>query len=129
MLHALRRAGVRHLRNVEGLCAVGNERIERVEYQSADGSGYIDTTLLLLHQGITPEVSLLRALGCGYDWDSNQICFRPRLDVWGNTEVAGIAVVGDGAGIAGALSAEWAGELAGLEAAHSLGRIDEATRD
>jgi NAD(P)H-nitrite reductase large subunit len=36
-------------------------------------------------------------------------------------------VTGDGGGIAGAAAAEWHGELAGLAAAHALGRMSDAT--
>ena len=129
MLRAIRRAGVRHLRAVEDLRAVGEERVERVEFRVAGRAGHVDTSLLLLHQGVVPEVSLLRALGCAYRWDPAQLCFRPRLDEWGNTDIDGVAVAGDGGGIVGALSAERAGELAGLEAACRLRHIDEATRD
>lgn len=129
MLRTLRGAGVRHARGVEGLRAVGADRVERVEYQVHGRAAHIDTGLLLLHQGVVPDVNLARATGCGYDWDVGQLCFRPRLDDWWNTDVQGVAVVGDGAGVDGALSAEWAGELAGFEAAYRLGRIDRDTRD
>lgn len=129
MLRALGGAGVRHVRGVEDLRAVGAKRVERVEYQVRGRAAHIDTGLLLLHQGVVPDVNLARATGCGYDWDPGQLCFRPRLDDWWNTDVEGVAVVGDGAGVDGALSAEWAGELVGLEAAHRLRRIDRTTRD
>ncbi len=129
MLRALRGAAVRHVRGVEGLRAVGTDRVERVEYRVQGRTAHIDTGLLLLHQGVVPDVNLARAIGCQYDWDAGQLCFRPRLDDWWNTDVEGVAVVGDGAGIDGALSAECAGELAGLEATHRIGHIDRTARD
>ena len=76
-----------------------------------------------------PEVSLTRCLACEFDWDARQLCFVPRLDAWGTSSVNSVAVVGDGAGISGARSAQWTGALAGLEAAHQLGHIDQSNRD
>ena len=40
------------------------------------------------------------------------------------TSVAGVFVAGDGGGVGGALVAEAEGSLAGLAAAHRLGRLD-----
>jgi NADPH-dependent 2,4-dienoyl-CoA reductase/sulfur reductase-like enzyme len=62
-------------------------------------------------------------------WDEVPRCWRIETDAWGSTNVDGIAIAGDGAGIAGALSAEHAGRLAALGALQRLGLIDEARRD
>ena len=129
MLHAIRSAGVMHLRGVQALRALGERRLERVEYRAQGRDAAIDAQLLLLHQGVVPDVNLTMALGCAHDWDAGQLCLRPRTDAWGNTDVEGVALAGDGAGIAGAACAGLAGELAGLEAAHRLGHIGRAERD
>ncbi|MCK5353480.1 MAG: (2Fe-2S)-binding protein, partial [Methyloprofundus sp.] len=50
-------------------------------------------------------------------------------DEWGNTNIEGILVAGDGAGINGARSAEHAGRLAGLQALFALGVLTQAERD
>ncbi len=76
-----------------------------------------------------PESNTTRSLGIEHRWDPRQLCWRPVVDAWGNMDLEGYAVAGDGAGIGGALAAEQAGRLAALEAARALGCIDHAERD
>ena len=64
-----------------------------------------------------------------HEWDAAQLCWRPALDEWGRTSLPNIAIAGDGGGIAGAAAAALSGRLAALDAAASLGRIDDAERD
>ena len=58
--------------------------------------------ILLLHQGVVPNVNLAMAIGIEHRWDDVQLCWTPVLDADGATSVAGISIAGDGAGIAGA---------------------------
>jgi NADPH-dependent 2,4-dienoyl-CoA reductase/sulfur reductase-like enzyme len=129
MLRAIRRAGVRHLRGVEALRAEGGARLERVTWRVAGRESALEARTLLLHQGVVPDVNLTMALACAHRWDPGQLCFRPCTDAWGATDLDGVAVAGDGAGISGAISAGHAGELAGLDAAHRLGYLDRVRRD
>jgi NADPH-dependent 2,4-dienoyl-CoA reductase/sulfur reductase-like enzyme len=85
--------------------------------------------LVALHEGVIPASNLARAIGCDHDWDAGQATFRPRLDAWGQTTVAGVQIAGDGAGIAGADAALLAGRIAVLEAGRALGRLTAAGRD
>jgi hypothetical protein len=62
-------------------------------------------------------------------WDDAQLAWRPRLDAWGETSLAGLRMAGDGGGIAGALAAELSGALAALGAACALDRLSVAARD
>jgi NADPH-dependent 2,4-dienoyl-CoA reductase/sulfur reductase-like enzyme len=125
----IRRAGVRVVRGVKSLRATGGTRLEAVEYSRGGRPETLRTGLLLVHFGVIPESNVTRSLGCRHVWDRRQLCWRPALDAWGNTDLEGFAVAGDGAGIGGALAAEQAGRLAALEAARALGRIDAAERD
>jgi NADPH-dependent 2,4-dienoyl-CoA reductase/sulfur reductase-like enzyme len=129
LLSTLARSGVRHLRGVRDLRALGEERLERVDFVHGSRREEIETSMLLLHQGVVPELGLVRALGCELEWDLRALCFRPKLDAWGNSSIEGVAIAGDGGGIVGAHAARCAGELAGLEAAHALGRIRREERD
>jgi NADPH-dependent 2,4-dienoyl-CoA reductase/sulfur reductase-like enzyme len=129
LMAAVRRAGVPILRGVTGLEALGGEGLEAVAYSRGSRQARIDCGLLLLHQGVVPNVQITRALRCAHDWDERQLCWRPRLDAWGTTEVEGVAVAGDGGGIIGAVASEHSGRLAALEAAHRLGRLSAAERD
>lgn len=85
--------------------------------------------LLLVHQGVVPNVQISRSLDLPHDWDAAQRCWRPRLGEWGDTALPGIFVAGDGGGIGGALAAEEQGRLAALAAACRLGYIDEQERN
>ena len=85
--------------------------------------------LVLLHEGVVPNVHLTLAAQVEHVWDDRQHGFRPARDQWGNTSEPGLLVAGDGAGILGAGAAMDAGRVAALEAAHRLGKIDSRRRD
>lgn len=116
--------GITDLR-IEGSAAHASE----IVYRRHGGEARMAVDHVLLHQGVTPNVNLANAAGCEFVWDADQTCFRPTVDAWGDSSLDGIAIAGDGAGIGGAESAAIAGQLAGLQAAHALGRIDAAARD
>jgi len=76
--------------------------------------------LLLLHQGVVPNVNLAMAAGIEHRWDDLQLCWSPVLDRDGNTSVEGIAIAGDGAGIGGAEAAIVRGRIAARAAVEAL---------
>ncbi len=129
MRRRIDRAGVAIHAGVSGLAAVGGDRVEAVRFARGGMIGEIPTTTLLLHQGVVPNVQVTRQLGCAHVWDDAQRCWRPELDDWGSTSIDGIAVAGDGGGIAGAEAAALAGQMVGLDAAHRLGKLDGKERD
>jgi NADPH-dependent 2,4-dienoyl-CoA reductase/sulfur reductase-like enzyme len=121
---------VRLVRGVTALAACGGARIEQVLYRSERGAEMrMPADILLLHHGVVPDINLANSIGCQHRWDEAQLCFVPVTDHWGMSTVSGIAIAGDGAGIAGALAAEHRGRLAALDAARRLGKIDVASRD
>jgi bacterioferritin-associated ferredoxin len=92
-----------------------------VAYRRDDGAETIlPATTLLLHQGVVPNVNLAMAVGIEHAWDEVQLCWNPVVDSSGATSIEGIAVVGDGAGIAGARVAEQRGVLAAIAALRAL---------
>lgn len=125
----LKRAGVRALHGIQDLRAVGGDRVHAVEYIHRGRLARIDTDLLMCHFGIVPQTHLSQAAGCAHRWDRAQQCWRPVTDRWGATDIDGIAVAGDGAGIGGARTAEHAGRLAALDARRRLGVLDLEERD
>jgi len=76
--------------------------------------------LLLLHQGVVPNVNLAMAAGVEHRWDERQLCWSPVLDAAGATSVEGIAIAGDGAGIGGAGAAVVRGRIAARAAVETL---------
>jgi NADPH-dependent 2,4-dienoyl-CoA reductase/sulfur reductase-like enzyme len=129
LLRAIRAAGVKHVKQVQALRVIGQTRAEAIEYVVDGRTSRIDTEMVLLHQGVIPNTQVTRSVGCEHVWDEAQLCWRVRTDAWGETNLPGIFVAGDGAGIAGALAAEPSGRLAALQAATRLGKLDAAKRD
>ena len=125
LMREARARGLRVVRKVRGLQALGDGRVEHVRW---DG-GTIPCATLLLHEGVIPSTHVSRALGLEHRWDAAQLCWRPALDGWGMSSHRGIAVAGDGGGIGGWEAAVATGRLAALDAACRLGRIDATERD
>jgi NADPH-dependent 2,4-dienoyl-CoA reductase/sulfur reductase-like enzyme len=123
------RASVNIVEHVTGIVADGDGRLESIRYEVDANVHRIPADLLLLHQGVVPNVNLTNAIGCDHRWNDRQACFDPVVDEWGGTSVPGVFVAGDGAGIAGASAAEASGQLAALAVANALGRVDGKARD
>ncbi len=116
------RAKVRVLGGVTALAAEGKGHLAAIRFSRGEGREQrMEADRLLLHQGVVPNVNLAMAAGVQHRWDEIQLCWSPVLDSNGNTSVEGIAIAGDGAGIAGARAAEERGRLAGIAAAKALG--------
>ena len=129
LLGALRRAGVPAFASATDLRIEGSARAEAVAFRSRGREHRIAASTVLLHQGVVPNGSLWQSLGLEQYWDGAQRCFRPVVDAWGNTTLAGVLVAGDSAGIGGAEAALCAGELSGLSVAWQQRRIDTVERD
>ncbi len=125
----LKRGGVPVRYAVSHLQAHGSDQLQSISYKQFGVKHEIETDLLLTHFGVIPHIWLTQAAGCRHFWDASQQCWRPQRDQWGNTSIDGILVVGDGAGIAGARSAEHAGNITGAQALCNLGLFDRQQRN
>jgi thioredoxin reductase/bacterioferritin-associated ferredoxin len=114
------RAKTRVVTGVTSLAAAGHGRVESVTFESGGKRTTMPLELLLLHQGVVPNVNLALAAGVKHRWDEVQLCWGPVLDANGATSVDGIAVAGDGAGIGGVLSAVERGRIAARAAVDAL---------
>jgi NADPH-dependent 2,4-dienoyl-CoA reductase/sulfur reductase-like enzyme len=123
------RRGLRIVGGVTGLEALGNGRLTEVAFRRGAKEERLACDLLLLHQGVVPNINLSNAVGCAHDWDEGQLAWTPRVDEWFLSTVPGVSIAGDGAGIAGAESAPLRGRLAALAAAARLGLIATEERD
>jgi thioredoxin reductase len=106
------RATVPVVGGVTELAAAGDGKLASVSYLAGGRRETVPADLLLLHQGVVPNVNLAMAAGVDHRWDELQLCWSPALDADGNTSIAGISIAGDGAGIAGADAAVWRGRIA-----------------
>ncbi|SEM03913.1 NADPH-dependent 2,4-dienoyl-CoA reductase, sulfur reductase [Variovorax sp. YR750] len=129
MLWRLRRQGIPIFSAATGLRVEGQERAQALAFKSGGSEYRMDADVVLLHHGVVPNTQLSRLLRVEHDWDPDQVAWRPRVDPWGETSLAGFRIAGDGAGIAGALAAEPAGVLAALGAARALDRLTDSECD
>ena len=90
---------------------------------------WIETPLLLTHQGVIPATHISRAAGVAHCWNDAQRAFEPIVGPWGRTDQPHIHITGDGAGIVGADAAQASGALAALDILHLSGRISEDNRN
>jgi thioredoxin reductase/bacterioferritin-associated ferredoxin len=105
----------------QGCDPQGDGRLETVAYRRLGGRpARLRADTLLLHQGVVPNVNLAMSAGVAHRWSDAQLCFVPVLDAYGSSNVAGLAIAGDGAGIAGAQAAQARGELAAIAAIRSI---------
>ncbi len=128
-LREIERAGIRRVTGIEAIRALGNDRMERIEYRVGSRRESLDCDLLLVHDGVVPNAQLAMAAGCEHRWNPRQACWQPELDSAGASSVEGISIVGDSAGIGGADVAQLCGRELGWRLAHKLGRIDTGHRD
>jgi NADPH-dependent 2,4-dienoyl-CoA reductase/sulfur reductase-like enzyme len=111
------------------LAVEGGSRVEAVSFDSGGRRVRIETSLVLLHEGVIPNNQITMSLHCKHVWDTAQMAWRPETDAFGATSSPLIAMAGDGAGIGGARAAVHRGRLAALDAAFRLGRITQEERD
>ena len=129
MLRDIRKAAIPHFKGVTDIRATGDERVQSVEALTGGSKKRFDCDLLLLHFGVIPNTHIFRLAGCAMEWNSEQRYWYPHSDHWGRTNFERIFAAGDGAGVKGALAAEYRGELAALEVARCLGLIPDYERD
>ncbi|MEX3010780.1 NAD(P)/FAD-dependent oxidoreductase [Hoeflea sp. TYP-13] len=129
LLGEIRRAGVPRYRAAQAIRIAGTEKSKTVSFRSGGKDRSVACTTVLLHQGVVPNTQISRSLGLDHDWNAAQRCFHPRTDQWGETTNSIFNIAGDGAGIAGASAAEYAGRLAACNVAFKLGLIVKSRRD
>lgn len=123
-LREISAAGTKHVRGVTSVRALGEGRLQEVEYTQANGKTMrAPASVLLSHEGVVPSIHMTLALDCAHSWNAQQACLTPDLDDWGQTNKPGVYVAGDGAGIGGGKAACVRGELVALGVAQRAGRL------
>jgi len=112
-----------------GIAIEGRDKVEAVRFTSGRQSHRIACETVLMHHGVVPNTQVARSIGVTHRWEAAQSSFVPSVDTWGQSDVKGVFVVGDSAGIGGAKAAEIAGRLSALKVAWELGRIEISERD
>lgn len=123
MIKKLRQSRAALYRGVHGVAAEGQGRFQSVSFQSGGRSHRLSGEMLLLHNGLMPNLQVSHLLGCDHEFERVQRYFRPKLGPWGLSSQDWVWFAGDGAGIAGARVAEHAGRLAALDIAVHHGKL------
>jgi thioredoxin reductase len=129
LMRSVRSAGIAHHTGAEQLAIEGDDAASAVTFSASGRAIRIATRCVLLHQGVVPNTQISQSLRARHDWDESQLCFSPVVDAWGELDISGVYVAGDGAGIGGAQAAAVQGELAALGIASRLDAVAETLRD
>jgi len=131
--HATRRSGDAAM--LYGTVVAGVEKTASglsVRLRPASGDGEetrYEVDALCLGYGFEPSNELLRALGCGHDFDPVRRQLVTRRDAQGLTDAADVYALGDCTGLGGARAALADGVLVGFAAAGALGHTPSAGLD
>ena len=123
MLAEIKRAKVPRYTGATEIAIEGEGKAEAVNFTHKSRRQRIGCKTVFLHHGVVPNTQAARSLGIPHNWDAAQGSFVPKLDDWGQSDVAGVFIAGDGAGIGGAKAAEHAGRLAALKVAADAKRL------
>lgn len=123
MLAEIKRAKVPRYTGATEIAIEGEGKAEAVNFTHKSRRQRIGCKTVFLHHGVVPNTQAARSLGIPHNWDAAQGSFVPKLDDWGQSDVAGVFIAGDGAGIGGAKAAEHAGRLAALKVAEDAKRL------
>jgi NADPH-dependent 2,4-dienoyl-CoA reductase/sulfur reductase-like enzyme len=113
--------------------ALGGDELEAVVVARLDRRGrpipgsrqQVPADSLCLGFGFVPNVELTQLAGCAHVFDPARGGWVPCLDQRQETSLPGLYVAGEAAGVAGAGAAMLEGHIAGMAAAHRLGRLPE----
>ncbi|MEM7563567.1 MAG: FAD-dependent oxidoreductase [Pseudomonadota bacterium] len=129
MIRAIKRSGIPWYKSVTEMRAVGDDELNRIHFTCGGQSHHLDCSVLMVHQGVIPEIQIAQSAGCQLQWDDAQQCWHPERDSWGESSQSGIFTVGDLGSIVGANAAALSGQLAGLQVAFQLGALNQKQRD
>ncbi|MFY9237638.1 MAG: FAD-dependent oxidoreductase [Roseovarius sp.] len=125
LLNEIRRAGIRNERITDYIFQ-GDSKLEAIEYHEKGSRKSITCETAFVHQGVIPAVNASMSTGCAHVWNEIQTAWQPKADGFGRTNIDWLRVAGDGAGIAGAKSAQLTGSLAAIAVASDQGRLKPA---
>jgi NADPH-dependent 2,4-dienoyl-CoA reductase/sulfur reductase-like enzyme len=128
MLKQLRRHNVPVYAGVESIAVKGEHRAEALCFTHHGVERRIETSLVLLHQGVVPNTQISWSLRARHNWSDAQLCWVPETDEYGEIENTRIFIAGDSRGIVGAKASAAQGRLAAIAIASALQRPGETER-
>jgi len=111
-----------YVSNVSHIEILGKDKVNGVRYTvagpltgpKAGRVHELHCDLVMLHQGLIPQLQMARLLGCEQHWHDAKQCWQTRMFEGGKTSVSGVQVAGDNGAIGGADLARLEGRIAGL---------------
>lgn len=128
LLKQLRRHNVPVYAGAQAIAIEGTDRAEALCFTHQGMQHRIDTSLVLLHQGVVPNTQISWALRAKHNWSDSQLCWIPETDAYGEIEDSRIYIAGDSRGIVGAKASAAQGRLAAMGIASRLQRPNVADR-
>ncbi|WP_461537289.1 FAD-dependent oxidoreductase [Spongorhabdus nitratireducens] len=129
LLGKIAKAGIPVYRAATGLAIAGEGKATSIRFESGGKNYQLKADHFFLHQGVIPNLNMSRALGLELEWSEQQLCWKPKLDTWGQSSVPSVAVAGDGSGIVGADGAAAMGDIVALNKLFRLEKISEQERN
>ncbi len=117
LLSELRRLPIKRYRHATELKAIGEDKLEGLQFSTAGRVHKLACHVLAIHNGVVPNVQLSRQLGLAHDWQALARCWAPRLHNVTQTELPWLQIAGDGGGVFGAQAAQLQGQIACLNVA------------
>jgi NADPH-dependent 2,4-dienoyl-CoA reductase/sulfur reductase-like enzyme len=121
MLEVLRRKRIPVFAGATNFAIEGDMRAEAIRFTHKGKAQRIESSLILLHQGVVPNTQFSWALRAPHRWDDAQLCWVPETDDNGQIADTGIYLAGDCRGIVGAKASASQGRLAAVAVAKNLG--------
>lgn len=129
MIRAIKKAKVPVYKGSTNISIDGQQTVTAINFRSKGRQYKLDADVVLLHQGVIPNTQISWSLRAEHEWDTQQLCWKPVTNEWGELDVDGIFVAGDGAAIGGALVAALEGAKTALEVCRLEGAIDVSQRN
>ncbi len=107
----------------------GEENGIVVDFTAQGKARKLHAQTLLVHEGIISETRITQLAKCRHVWNTKNLYWHADVDMWGHSNVSGLFVAGDIAGVRGAEAALATGNLAGLGICADLGKITQSERD
>ncbi len=112
-----------HSVNIQG------EGIVSVNFASGGKLHSLQAKSVLVHEGIVSETRITQLAQCQHVWNAHNRYWHAMADAWGQTNVHGLYVAGDVAGVSGAAAALAKGNIVGLGVCNALGKISQSQRN
>ena len=129
MIQKIRHAGIPIYTGIKSIEALGKSQFEKVRLKNGTEFVELSAGILLLHNGVVPNVQITRQLGCEHRWYDLQRYWEPVVDDWGNTSLDGVSIAGDCGRISGSSISEFTGHLAALDTVYKIGAISRVERN